>query len=142
MPDGLSHVFSELFLHVTWHCHENRPMLTPEVEQALYPFISTYGQKNKGVHIGRMGGTENHVHLIMQIEPFVLISDVMGKIKGASAHEINHTFGRKMLQWQRGYGVVSFSKRHIGVVEEYVEYQKEHHRLDTITDVLERVGMS
>jgi len=32
---GTSHVFSEIYLHVTWHCLENRALLTPEMERFL-----------------------------------------------------------------------------------------------------------
>jgi len=34
---------------------------------------------------------------------------------------------RKALEWQRGYGVVSFGKRNLEWVLDYVNRQREHH---------------
>ena len=33
----------------------------------------------------------------------------------------------KVLEWQRGYGVVSFGKKHLDWVQNYIANQKEHH---------------
>ncbi|HWL92861.1 MAG TPA: hypothetical protein VNT79_04950 [Phycisphaerae bacterium] len=35
--------------------------------------------------------------------------------------------GQKALEWQRGYGVVSFGKRNLNWVLDYVRRQREHH---------------
>lgn len=77
------------------------------------------------------------LHLVFQMEPFVLLSECIGKIKGAGSHEMNKRFGAGTLKWQRGYGVVRFSKKHLPAVTRYVESQKEHHRGGTIKEVLE-----
>ena len=50
-----------------------------------------------------MGGTENHIHLAVSIPPTLLVSDWIGKLKGASAHYTNHEVTkRKSLEWQSG----------------------------------------
>ena len=54
-------------------------------------------------------------------------------MKGASSHE----FG-KALQWQNGYGIVSFGTRDLPWVMAYVTNQKEHHSRGTVFDRLER----
>ena len=136
---GTSHVFSEIYLHVTWHCLENRALLTPEMERYVHGSVEEQCRKSKGVHFQCIGGTENHIHLVIQTEPFVLVSDFIGKIKGASSHEANQRFGQGALGWQRGYGMVSFSKRYLQTVVNYVGNQKEHHKKETLNEVLERV---
>ena len=63
----------------------------------------------------------------MSIEPFVTISELVQQLKGSSAHEVNQKTGRKILEWQRGYGVVSFGKGHLDWVLDYIRNQREHH---------------
>ena len=83
------------------------------------------------------GGTQDHVHMLIRIEPQVLISDFVGKLKGASSFEMNKMFGRSSLNWQRGYGVVSFARRNLTGLQKYVASQKEHHRAGTVRPALE-----
>jgi hypothetical protein len=43
------------------------------------------------------------------------------------------------LYWQRGYGVVSFGKRNLPWVSQYIAQQKEHHARQGVVDRLERI---
>jgi putative transposase len=107
-----------------------------------YQFIRQRLINTPGIFFHEIGGTENHVHLVMSIAPTVLISDLAGKIKGSSSHEINRRTGRtvgpKALEWQPGYGVVSFGTKDLSWVTEYVCNQRQHHAHGTIHDRLER----
>jgi REP element-mobilizing transposase RayT len=122
-----SHVFSELFVHLNWHCKADQPMITPDLEARLYEHIERYCKKCKGVKFISVGGTPTHVHLLIQYEPFICLADWMGKVKGGSAHEMNKKASRVVLQWQRGYGAVSFGRHDLGGLTRYVREQKQHH---------------
>ena len=137
MSEGSGHNFSEIYLHVNWHCSNDDPMIRPEIRDRLYEIIEEYCRKVKGIHFEKLGGTQNHVHLVFQMEPFVLLSDFIGKVKGASAHEVNKEVGPETIKWQRGYGVVSFSKKHLPGVLSYVEDQEKHHETGTTKKALE-----
>ena len=137
MIEGSSHIYSEIFLHTTWHCHENQPMINSDIETSLFKYIEEYCKKVKGVHFKGIGGTETHIHFVFQMEPFVSLSDLIGKIKGSSSHEVNMEFGKDSIKWQRGYGVVSFAKKNLGAVLKYVKNQKEHHKKGSINEILE-----
>ena len=66
-----------------------------------------------------------------------------GDLKGASAYYINHEVAqRKWLDWQAGYGVVSFGTRDLPWVIRYVRNQKEHHGRGTTHERLERIENS
>ncbi len=56
-------------------------------------------------------------------------------MKGASSHE----FG-KALQWQKGYGVVSFGTKDLEWVVSYVRNQKERHQTGRLSERLERIS--
>src|SRR5262249_23779387 len=47
--------------------------------------------------------------------------------------------GRKLLDWQGGYGVVSFGTRDLEWVKAYVRNQKQHHAHGAVQDRLERI---
>lgn len=42
--------------------------------------------------------------------------------------------------WQKGYGVLSFSERHMRSVCAYVNNQKRHHRENNLNAILETVA--
>ena len=137
---GLSHNFSAIYLHLNWHCKGDAPMIRPEIEAELHGFIQGYCRKQKGVHFEGVGGTEDHIHLAFQMEPFVSMSDFIGQVKGASSHRMNQVHGPGTLKWQRGYGIVSFSKKYLPGVLRYIENQKKHHAQGTTNATMEVYG--
>ena len=62
-------------------------------------------------------------------------------MKGGSSHDVNQAIGlkQKVLEWQTGYGVVSFGTRDLDWVIEYVRNQREHHARAPFHDRLERI---
>ena len=135
-----SHVFHEIYLHFNWHVKDNRPTLTPEIEKLVHKKIMDRCRGTKGVYFHGIGGTANHIHLAVNIEPFVNISDLVKDLKGGSSHDTNEQLGEKVLYWQRGYGVVSFGKNNLPWVLEYIANQKEHHAAGRVQDRLEQIG--
>jgi hypothetical protein len=59
---------------------------------------------------------------------------------GRPQHEANQKFGHKVLEWQTGYGVVSFGTRDLDWVKDYVKNQRERHHRGRIEDRLERIN--
>jgi len=133
-------VYSEINLHITWHVKESLPVITETIEDRLHRYLISYALQTKGVIVHQVGGTETHVHIVISIPPTVLISEWIGKLKGASSHHVNNELvNRKLLDWQPGYGVVSFGTKDLKWVVEYVKNQKEHHRRGAIYDRLEKI---
>jgi REP element-mobilizing transposase RayT len=131
--------YSEIHLHMVWHTKESTPLLTPRVEKIAYDYLRGYTVQTPGAFAHEIGGTETHVHVALTIAPTIGISELIGKLKGASAHEVNSKLGHKCLEWQSGYGVVSFGTKDLKWVRDYVRNQKEHHARGTIHERLERI---
>jgi putative transposase len=133
--------YSEINLHIVWHTKQSLPLLTPPVEAETHHYLRGRLINTPGAFVHEVGGTENHVHVVVSIAPTILISELIGQLKGASAHEINQKTGRrrKVLEWQTGYGVVSFGTKDLEWVKAYVRNQKQHHGQGTIQDRLERM---
>jgi putative transposase len=134
--------YAEINLHIVWHTKESLPLLTPDVEAFTHHYLRGRLINTKGAYVHEIGGTENHVHLAISIAPTVVISELIGQLKGASAHEANKQFPRrgKVLQWQEGYGVVSFGTKDLAWVKRYVRHQRQHHAQGNIHDRLERIA--
>ncbi len=133
-----SHVFHEIYLHFNWHTKDNLPLLTPKLEPLVYEFLRDRCRSTRGVYFHEVGSTPDHVHLAVNIEPSVTISELIGDLKGACSHEVNQQMRFKALEWQRGFGVVSFGQRQLPWVKEYVLGQKQHHAVGRVFDRLEK----
>ena len=135
-----SHVFHEVYLHLTWHTKDDAPLLIPTLEPIVHNVLTNRCHQTKGVYLHAINGTPTHVHVAVNIEPQVTISDLVGELKGFSSHEVNHQMRMKRLEWQRGFGVVSFGKRQLPWVQKYTARQKEHHTTGRVQARLERVS--
>ncbi|WP_339910552.1 IS200/IS605 family transposase [Symmachiella dynata] len=133
--------YSEINLHIVWHTKQSRPLLSLEIETATHAFLRKRLVDSEGVFVHEIGGTENHVHICVTVLPTVLVSELIGQLKGASAHEMNQNQPTrdKVLQWQSGYGVVSFGTKDLPWVREYVRNQKQHHASGSVHERLERM---
>ena len=132
-------VYSEINLHITWHTKQGAAVIVDDIERQLFQFIKQRMAETSGVDLRAIGGTTDHIHLAVSVLPTLNISEWIGQIKGASAHYINRRVAnRKVLEWQTGYGVVSFGTRDLAWVVDYVRTQKEHHACGTAHERLER----
>ncbi len=137
----MSHNFySEINLHLIWHTKNSLPLLTPTVEPIAHRCLKKRIVDTSGPFVHEIGGIENHIHLAVTVPPTLLLSDWIGQLKGGSAHDVNQGIGKrqKVLQWQAGYGVVSFGNKDLPWVVEYIRNQREHHSMGTVHDRLER----
>ena len=132
-------VYSEINLHVTWHTKHNTPVLVDTVENRTHRHLRHRALQTPGVNVHEIGGTADHVHLAVSIPPTLAIAEWIGQLKGASSHHINHEIcNRNVLEWQEGYGIVSFGTKDLPWVVAYVRNQKQHHAAGDTADRLER----
>ena len=132
--------YSEINLHITWHVKESLPIINETIEPRLHHYLQNCALQTKGLICHEIGGTETHVHLVVTTPPTLLLNEWIGKLKGASSHYVNHELAnRKLLDWQSGYGVVSFGTKDLQWVINYIRNQKEHHRKGTTVERLERI---
>lgn len=132
-------VYSEINFHLTWHTKNSLPLITPAIEARLYHYLTHTIIGTPGAYLHAIGGIATHVHIGVSLEPNILVSDWIGRLKGGSSHFINHEVQTKALEWQRGYGIVSFGTRDLKWVVEYINNQKQHHLRGTMHERLERI---
>jgi putative transposase len=133
--------YSEINLHIVWHTKESLPLLTRSVEPLVHQSLKRRLIEMPGAFVHSIGGIETHVHLAVTLPPTILISEFIGQLKGGSSHDVNHQGhgNAKLLDWQAGYGVVSFGTRDLEWVKAYIKNQREHHAQGNVHERLERI---
>jgi putative transposase len=77
----------------------------------------------------RVGGAEDHVHILFAMRTEPSIAAMIAKIKANSSRWVHEEFPElSEFAWQTGYGVFSVSKSNTGDVERYITNQEAHHR--------------
>jgi REP element-mobilizing transposase RayT len=92
-----------------------------------------------------IGGTTDHVHLLIGLKQTHALADVLRILKGDSSKWIHEELGLIDFAWQEGYGAFTVSKSDVDAVRRYVQAQEEHHRKRTFQEeyraLLERDGI-
>jgi len=133
--------YSEINLHIVWHTKNSSPLLTEQVAPVAYRCLKKRIMDTPLAFVHEIGGIETHLHMAVTIPPTLLISDWIGQLKGGTAHDVNQRVATrdKVLQWQVGYGVVSFGRGDLVWVTDYIRSQRQHHGRGTVQDRLERI---
>jgi putative transposase len=133
--------FTHLFCHLVWSTWDRLPLITPEVEPRLYGAIRCK-LRELGCAPIAVGGVEDHVHVLCQFPPTVAIAYLVGQVKGASSHLMNHeVLGIDAFKWQGSYGAFTLDRNGVTYVEAYVLAQKQHHADRTLWEDFERTWL-
>ncbi len=88
-----------------------------------------------------LGGTDDHVHLVVKAPTTVSPSKLMQMVKGVSSHLIRSaSTDWDGFDWQDNYAVFSLSRSHVDRVIGYVRNQKKHHAEGSVWDQWERTS--
>lgn len=124
--------------HLIWSTKNRRPLLTPRAEKHIYGFLTSKAVGLKGIAY-IIGGTIDHVHMVVSIPPAVSVSKFIGQVKGVASTKFNKSgISDVRFEWQGEYGAFSFDAKRLPNYIGYVERQKEHHAKGTIIPILER----
>lgn len=93
--------------------------------------------KNKNCHFYRIGGVEDHIHIITHLHPSISLASLVKDIKLASSGHIKSlNLFPGFNGWQNGYGGFTNSFKDKDRLIEYVKAQEEHHKMVTFKDEL------
>jgi putative transposase len=122
MPQSLV----KILVHVVFSTKNRRDLITPEIENKLYAYISGIVENN-GSKLILANGTANHIHLLISLGRTTDISKLIGDIKRASSVWAKENGGPRDFYWQEGYGAFSIGQSHVLEVMKYIWRQKLHH---------------
>ena len=121
----MSHTYAQNVVHVVFSTKERRKTIGREFQPKLRAYVAGICKK-AGIHLHSAGGTEDHVHLLIQVPPVLPLAKAVATIKSNSSRWANEE-GHK-LAWQEGYGAFSVSASVVPAVDRYIQNQEEHHK--------------
>lgn len=91
--------------------------------------------KNKNCFVYKIGGIEDHIHIITHIHPSIALASLVKDLKTSSSDYIkkNNLFDN-FSGWQSGYGAFTYSQEAKENLIRYVNNQEIHHRTITFKE--------
>ena len=122
-----------LHVHIIFSTKNREPFIANEWRKRLHAFLGGAVRTAQCVPEA-IGGTSDHVHLLVGMRAMHRLADIMRDIKQASSKWVHETIGLKSFGWQDGYSAFTVSASQIDQVKEYIRNQVEHHRKRTFKD--------
>jgi REP element-mobilizing transposase RayT len=99
----MSHSLSKLYVHLIFHVKDEQKFIRPEDEKELYAYMGGIIKQTSSEPI-KIGGVENHVHVLVNMSKNISLSKFLEEIKKNSSRWIK-TKGvhYKDFAWQCGY---------------------------------------
>ncbi len=109
----------------------------------LWAYIEGIGRNHNSPTFA-VGGTANHVHILLTVPATIPLSKLVQTVKANSSRWLRATVPD--FAWQEGYGAFSVSASNVDTVAEYIRRQAEHHAKHSFEDefrsLLIRHGLS
>jgi putative transposase len=124
--------------HVSLHYHlifstkDRAKIIDLTWEKRLHAFLGGTIRTANGI-AECVGGSDDHVHLLLGLKATHCLADVLRDIKAASSAWAKQNV-YKDFQWQEGYGAFTVSPSARSEVVSYIQHQLEHHRSKTFQE--------
>ncbi len=125
--------FTQLHYHLVFSTRQREPTLVPAIRPRVWEYLGGIVRGEGGITRG-IGGTADHVHLLMSLRQTDSLADFMRKLKGNSSTWMHETIPGCGVWWQTGYGAFTVSHSGLEKVRQYIADQEEHHRSRSFQD--------
>jgi REP element-mobilizing transposase RayT len=119
----MSHAYTLTLFHVVFSTKERRNEIRDPAK--LWAYVAGTGRK-LGYEPLAVGGTENHLHVLLRLPAHVPPAEATQKVKANSSRWLREHGA--WAGWQQGYGAFSVSPSNVDAVRRYIQNQPEHHR--------------
>ena len=120
--------YHKIYYHLIFGTKNRTRSLTEDKLPELFNYIWGIFKKH-GCFLYRINGTEDHLHLVCEINPVHNLADLVKDIKIASSIWIKKSGSFPAFDgWAEGYAAVTFSEKEKDIIINYVRNQKEHHK--------------
>ncbi len=133
MPQSLSAVY----IHLVFSTKERRPFLRDKVvRESLHAYLGAVSKRLECPPL-KVGGVEDHVHLLCRFARTITQAEWVKEIKRVSNLWLKEQ-SRDYLdfQWQGGYADFSVSQSNLPEVSQYIAAQEQHHKKMSFQDEL------
>jgi len=113
-------------IHVVFSTKNRVRSVSQKIQPKLWAYMAGIAE-NHGMHAVKIGGIEDHVHLLINLGGLLGIVKAVQVIKANSSRWMNEHPGPGF-EWQEGYFACSVSRSQVSRVIKYIANQKEHHK--------------
>jgi len=135
---------TSLCYHIVFSTKERCNFIDSEWRARLHEYLGGIVKNLEGIALA-IGGTADHVHLLISLGATHRLADVVREIKSSSSKWVHEVIRMPIFSWQEGYGAFSVSASNREKVCKYVLDQEEHHRTKTFQEeyreFLEKAGI-
>ena len=133
-----------LHYHVVFSTKGREPMIPPSWREQLHAYLGRVAANVDAVP-QIIGGTGDHVHLLLGLRATHSLAEVVRRIKAVSSTWVHEDIKLPAFAWQEGYGAFTVSASKRQAVHDYIANQEEHHRRRTFQEeyleLLQRSGV-
>lgn len=133
------HSFNSCLMHCVFSTKERRQLISLAIRERLWPYLGGIARENDMKALA-IGGTADHVHLLLSLPAALSVSKAMQLLKGNSSKWLGETFAELRPQgfsWQEGFGAFSVGISGVEDTIRYIREQEEHHRKKDFREELE-----
>jgi len=129
--------FSSVYVHAVFSTKDRRPFLREGSFRAeLHAYLGGVSKNLECAPI-RIGGVEDHVHILFRLSRTLSQADWVKEMKRSSTVWIKEAKpDLRDFAWQAGYACFSVCMSNLESVTDYIDRQDEHHRKRTFQDEL------
>jgi REP element-mobilizing transposase RayT len=120
--------YTRLLYHIVFRTKYGNDTIPESHEKELYAYIMGIIE-NKKSKLYRIGGTENHIHLLIDMHPTFALSDFMKELKEYSSKWLakNPNFP-DFEGWAVSFAGFTYNSNDKQTIINYIKNQKEHHK--------------
>src|SRR5690348_12652257 len=124
---AMSHTYCCSLFHCVFSTKDRRRVIPSSIQPRLWAYMGGVAHEHGMKALG-IGGTEDHVHLLLSLPTHLPIANAIREIKSASSFWMHNTINLPGFAWQEGYGAFSIGVSQSGTTLNYIANQTEHHR--------------
>ncbi len=126
--------------HIVINTKNRQMTIAAEHAEDMYRFMTSIVKRN-GCYLCRIGGIENHIHMLIDLSPMVTLSHLMWDIKRSSSDWAKKSgLFPDFVGWGKEYGAFSVSNSHRDAVIQYIMNQRAHHHRVGFDDEYRRLA--
>lgn len=122
----MPHTYVSAHIHYVFSTKNRVHGIPARIQPDLWAYIGGIARANAAKALA-VGGTDNHVHVLLGLSSIVSIASAAQQIKGASSRWLHEEHGLDC-QWQEGYGAFTVGVSQLPQTIQYISSQPEHHR--------------
>jgi REP element-mobilizing transposase RayT len=130
----MPNTYSQIYVQIVFTVKGRKNLIMKERREELHKYITGI-INNKGQKLMAIFAMQDHIHILVGIQPNITISDLVRDIKSNSTRFINeNNWVEGKFNWQEGFGAFSYSKSSLDNVIKYIMNQEEHHKKITFKE--------